>query len=241
MDRHLSVRRPPVDHVGVRIAEEEVPVGRPHRSFREDESGRQALDSRARRHDAIESGIETHHFTVGRGDVAHPVRPVEIQSRRTQPDEVRRRTRDRTVDPEHRELDACARLCIARNDDAVGRVESLHELSAGLAKREWQPSIDPDFGVIVDRCLEYDRGAGRGESVDAFRNRDFYPVPVKANPARRAAVFERFGRYFLPLGVIVIRPARFGSVIVSLDRLSGGLTVRAGACKIRFCNLNVAV
>ena len=74
-------------------------------------------------------------------------------------------------------------LRVARQHDAVGRVEAADAPAAGVAERERQLAVDPDLGVVVDHDLEDDGRAGRVEVADPLGDRDVDPVPVEADAA----------------------------------------------------------
>src|SRR5438067_13756122 len=86
IDGHLTVRRPPVDRVRVGIAEQEIPVGVPYRTFREQEAVGDLFDAGVRRDHRIEGRI-------GAQDARHLAQrlrsgPADLEGRRPDPDEV---------------------------------------------------------------------------------------------------------------------------------------------------------
>src|SRR5256712_10279932 len=83
---HLTVRRPPVDRVRVGIAEQQVAVGVPHWTFREQEAAGDLLDARVRRDHRIEGRIGAQDARY----LARRLRPgtADLERRRAAPDEV---------------------------------------------------------------------------------------------------------------------------------------------------------
>ena len=144
--------------VVVRIAEEQITLRRrrrrdPYRAFREGETAREALELGIGADHAVDGRVDAHdlrgHELAGPGAAG----VVEVDRRRADPDEVRRRRGERAVDAEDRELDPLAGLHIPTDDDAVGRVPPADHPAARLAERFRESPIDPDLGAVQDAFI----------------------------------------------------------------------------------------
>ena len=74
-----------------------------------------------------------------------------------------------SVDAEDGELELLPGPRVAGEHDAIGRVEPLDELAAGLPQHQRKLPVHPDLGVVVDDQLEDDGRAGDVEAADLAR------------------------------------------------------------------------
>src|SRR5262249_13040785 len=80
---------------------------------------------------------------------------------------------------------------VAREDDAVWRVEPANQRTAGLPEHTGELSVDPDLCVVVDDDLE-DRGRpGRVESAHPFRDGHADAIPTETQLACGTSRIER--------------------------------------------------
>src|SRR5258708_10446412 len=63
-----------------------------------------------------------------------PLLLVELDTRLAEPNEVRRRDRDRSVDPKDRDLELVAGLCRGGKHHAIGHVETLDRGGARVTR-----------------------------------------------------------------------------------------------------------
>ena len=225
---HLAARVPAVDRVGVGRGEQQRAFGAPHRALGELEAAGHLLDARAVTGDLVEAGREALELE-GRGTThVRALARVEVERRGAHPDVVVRRGGDRAVDAEHGDLEAVARPRVAREHDAVGRVEAADDLAAGVAERDRQRAVDPHLGVVVDGDLEDDGGAGRVEVADALGDRDAGAVPVEAHAALREPALRVGGREGLPARVVVVQALRVRhDVVGAVGNIAGAERVGA--------------
>src|SRR5258708_39578660 len=75
-----------------------------------------------------------------------PLLLVELDTRLAEPNEVRRRDRDRSVDPKDSDLELVAGLCRGGKHHAIGHVETLDRGGARLAPARRRPRVEPPPG-----------------------------------------------------------------------------------------------
>src|SRR5947209_4125381 len=90
-DRDLAIWCETIDRVGVWVAEQQIAIGMPDRSFRELEPRRDALDRSAWRDDGIQCGIESHEGAPRDARQRSDPFRVHLDRGRPNPDEVGRR------------------------------------------------------------------------------------------------------------------------------------------------------
>src|SRR5271163_3783798 len=112
---------------------------------------------------------------------------VEFDLGLAEPDEIRRRDRDRSVDAEHRDLEFVARFDRICEYDAIGHVEALDRGWARIAAAARHLAVDPDLRVIVHIGGEHRLGARRLEVADLCRNGQVGAIPDERHLAGTAA------------------------------------------------------
>src|SRR5207249_1039730 len=145
------------------------------------------------------------------------------------------------VGPENRELDFLPRLNATINDKPIRRIPTFYYRTATLTRRARQFAINPDFGVIIDRCLENGSRTRNIDVVHALWNRDVDSVPTEAKPPGRPPRIECGWVDLFPFGVVEIRATSVWSKIISLDRFAGRLFIRASSLEIDLNDFGVAI
>src|SRR5581483_11432263 len=241
----VSLRRIFVDGVVVWIAEKEIATfAVPNRPFSEFESFGQFEDLRIGRHDRIECRIFANDFDVylawSDGN-RHYAAFVKLQLCFAHPDIVSRRTGKWAVGPKNRELNFLAGLYAAVYDQPIRRIPAFDYRSAALVECARDFSVHPDFGVIINRCLENSSRSREIDVVDALRNRDVDPIPVETKPAGRPACVECGRIALFPFRVVEISAASMRREVVSIDRFAGRLLIRASGLEIPRDNFGIAI
>ena len=83
-----------------------------------------------------------------------------------------------TVDAQDGNLDFLARLCVAREYDAVGCVPARDDRTALLAENIAELAVDPDLGVIIQNDLENDGRALNFKIGDPLGDGHVQAIPI---------------------------------------------------------------
>src|SRR5262249_9700000 len=125
----------------------------PDRPFGELKAIRKFVDLRIGRNDPVDRRIQSLHLHV---DFAWDDRDwawglaIERELRAPHEDEIRRRIRYWTVNPEDRQLDLLSWLHIPPNHEAISCIPSANHRSPTWAESAGELAVDPDLGVVVD-------------------------------------------------------------------------------------------
>ena len=125
--------------------------------------------------------------------------------------------------------------------DAIGRVEALHQLAAGLSQRHRQLAVDPHFGVVVHHQLEHHRHPGGVESADPLGDGDVDPVPVEAELSVPSPSLDRLRRESQPGRIVEVRGAGVGCDVVGAIGRTGGPEIGSGAAVLNLDEVGIAV
>src|SRR5262245_60949105 len=91
--------------------------------------------------------------------MTHPTSPqavllIKLNLRLPEPDRVRRRHRNRSVDAEDRNLELLAGADLGAEHDAIGHVVALHGGRAWIAAAPWDLAVDPDLRIVIDQHIQ---------------------------------------------------------------------------------------
>ncbi len=233
-----------VNRIGVGVAEEQITRSAPNRAFGELKTLGELEELRVWRHDLVNGAIEADNFDVHfvRRDGDGPGGNfVKLQPRIFYIDIIRRRVRQRTIDAENRQLDCLSRLDAAADDKPVLRVPALDDRAAALSGGARNLTINPYFGVIVERGREDQSRSGRIERADPFRDGDLDTVPAEGELARGAAFIEDGWIDHFPFGIVEIGAPCMRREVIRFVRYRPGLAIRAGSVEIDFNDFRVTV
>ena len=166
---------------------------------------------------------------------------MEFELRIAHIDVVRRRIRDRTVDPEDGKLDLLAGLDVTPNDQPVLSVPTFDDRATALSRGPRQLAVHPDLGIVVERRRKNYCRAGRSEIADSLWNRDLDAVPVESEFPRGTAFIQSRGIYDFPFRVVEIGSARMRRKVIGLVGGAGGLAVGSSGFEIDLDDFSVAV
>ena len=132
-------------------------------------------------------------------------------------------------------------LRVARQHDAIRRVEALDERAARLPERAGQLAVHPDLGVVVHDDLEHHRRAARRQPADRFGDRQVEAIPREADLAAGAALFQARRVDCRPPRIVELDGAGLEHLIVGPHRPAGRLQVGPGALRVHFRQSRVSV
>ena len=166
---------------------------------------------------------------------------MEFELRIAHIDVVRRRIRDRTVDPEDGKLDLLAGLDVTPNDQPVLSVPTFDDRATALSRGPRQLAVHPDLGIVVERRRKNYCRAGRSEIADSLWNRDLDAVPVESEFPRGTAFIQRRGIYDFPFGVVELDAACVRCEVVGFIWRSGRLTISSRGFESDLDDLRVTI
>ena len=166
---------------------------------------------------------------------------MEFELRIAHIDVVRRRIRDRTVDPEDGKLDLLAGFDVTPDDQPVLGVPTFDDRATALSRGPRQLAVHPDLGIVVERRRKNYCRAGRSEIADSLWNRDLDAVPVESEFPRGTAFIQRRGIYDFPFGVVELDAACVRCEVVGFIWRSGRLTISSRGFEIDLDDLRVTI
>ena len=166
---------------------------------------------------------------------------MEFELRIAHIDVVRRRIRDRAIDPKDGKLNVLPWLGVPGNDHAIGSVESFDHGAAELTQDPWHLAVYPDLSIVVDHDLKSDCRTCGAEVSDLFGNSDVDAVPVESEFPRGTAFIQRRGIYDFPFGVVELDAACVRCEVVGFIWRSGRLTISSRGFEIDLDDLRVTI